>query len=172
MKRSLWFSLVVAAGIPLLTSCFVRRWLPFSSSAAPAPTTQIPASGSLDARVAGGVNAYRATKGKPPLRRDASLDALARQHSVYMLRHRGKKLISHDGYSTRVFQARQQLGYVQLNENVGAGRGPAAIQGVLNLWIQSGAHRSSMLGSWNATGVGTAVDSDGMVFVTQVFGSR
>jgi len=168
MKRPLASFLLGIAIMPCLTSCAVKRWT-HPRNATVSVTMK---AGNSGEGVLNAVNAYRSSKGKSPLQREARLDALALQHSVYMMRHRSKHLVSHDGYQGRVREAQQKFGYRNLFENVGASSGKGAVQDIVGFWTGSRPHRSSILGQWDATGIGVVVDSDGMVFVTQVFGRR
>jgi len=168
MKRPQASLLLCIAIMPWLTSCAVKRWT--HPPGATVPVTM--KAGNSGGGVLSAVNAYRSSKGKSPLQREAQLDALALQHSAYMMRHRSKHLVSHDGYQGRVREAQQKFGYRGLSENVGASSSKGAVQDIVGFWTGSRPHRSSILGQWDATGIGVVVDSDGMVFVTQVFGRR
>jgi len=117
------------------------------------------------------VNAYRSSKGLAPLTRHPGLDSLAQQHSEYLLKNRKKFLSgkgSHDGFDSRAKLARHQYNIMTLGENVAySTRGGSLLQ----IWINSRAHERAMRGKWTHTGVGLAIDSDGMMFATQIFGT-
>jgi uncharacterized protein YkwD len=53
-----------------------------------------------------------------------------------------------------------------VSENVGASPTP---QHLLQLWKASKDHNKNMLDDWTHSGIGVAVDSDGMIFATQLF---
>lgn len=117
------------------------------------------------------VNAYRASKGLAPLKRHPGLDSLAQQHSDYLLKNRAKLLTgrgSHAGFQSRAAVARGQYNIEALSENVAyATRGGNLVQ----TWISSRPHERAMRGKWTHTGIGLAIDRDGMMFATQLFGT-
>lgn len=150
------------------------------STPQPSAVSQIAISGeskssqSTSAGIFRDVNAYRSRLGKPALQRHEGLDRLARSHSEFMRANRGKfKLsksgnVSHFNFEGRAAIARTKYGIASLHENVAAApRGTS----MLKLWANSRAHEPAMRDTWTYTGVGVAVDSDGMVFATQLFGS-
>lgn len=123
------------------------------------------------------VNAYRKSIGKPALQRHAGLDKLARQHSEFMRRNRGKFSlsstgnISHFGFEGRTLAARRGLGMSDISENIGTCGGAGNAAGTLvEAWKKSRGHNLNLKGSWTQTGIGVVVDSDGTVFATQIFG--
>jgi uncharacterized protein YkwD len=122
------------------------------------------------------VNSYRQSKGKPNLVRHAGLDKLAKNHSEYMRQNRGKfgvhgRNVSHWGFEGRALICQQRFGFQNTSENVAAAYDPgkSAPAIILNLWANSKAHRINLDSAWPYTGIGTAVDSDGTVFATQIF---
>lgn len=111
------------------------------------------------------VNRYRASVGKRPLVRHAGLDAIAQRHSESM-RRSGK--LGHDGFQARAEEARTKYQLSPFHENVADGpRGSS----ITRTWAASRHHAPAMLGSWSCTGVGVAVDGNGKIFATQVFGN-
>jgi uncharacterized protein YkwD len=172
--------------LPGVVACVVA----LGSCSAPSPTTKIPASATLAAspatardatlsdRVHQEVNRYRLSKGARELPRHAGLDKLAQQHTEYLMRNRGKfslhgKNVSHIGFEGRATFARQQYRMQSLGENVIAagGNGQGTAPKLVELWAGSQSHDYTMRCDWTHTGVGVAVDKDGMVFSTQLFGS-
>lgn len=117
------------------------------------------------------VNAYRSSKGLAPLTRHPGLDNLAQQHAEYLLKNRSKFLAgrgSHDGFEGRAALARHKYNIMTLGENAAySPRGGSLVQ----IWINSRAHERAMRGKWTLTGVGLAIDRDGMMFATQLFGT-
>ena len=108
------------------------------------------------------VNQQRAAAGLPPVVEDGGLTSLATQHSAQMaasggLRHSGD-LGGAVGSVAPTFTAAA--------ENVGYGQSVAT---VTSMFMTSSAHRSAILGNFNAAGVGVVVGQDGRVWVTQVF---
>ncbi|MBC7979804.1 MAG: CAP domain-containing protein [Armatimonadetes bacterium] len=144
-------------------------------------TTRIPVSStmgpdkSLTSQVFNEVNSYRNAKGAGTLKRHPGLDRLAQQHSEYLLKNRGKfdiygKNVSHMGFEGRTLAARQAYKINSLAENV-ASASNASSKHLVDLWASSEGHNHNMKSDWNCTGIGIAVDTDGMVFATQLFGS-
>ncbi len=122
------------------------------------------------------VNSYRHRQGKASLQRHAGLDQLAKNHSEYMRQNRGKfgvhgKNVTHWGSEGRSLICQQRFGFQNTSENVAAAYDPgkSAASVILNLWANSKPHRINLDSSWPYTGIGTAVDSDGTVFATQIF---
>lgn len=142
---------------------------------APVPTVAA-SSGSVADGIHTKVNAYRKSMGKPALQRHAGLDRLARQHSEFMRRNRGKfdlsstGNISHFGFEGRTLAARR-FGMSDISENIGTcnGAGSAAVT-LVEAWKRSRGHNMNLKGKWTQTGIGVVVDSDGTVFATQIFG--
>lgn len=156
-----------------------------ASCASSPQTTRVPVSASLRpdntnaGRVYQAVNQYRLGKGRSQLQRHAGLDRLAQQHCEYLRQNRGKfslsgKNVSHFGFEGRVLYAREQFSMGSISENVAAtsrsSNNPAPV--LLELWKNSNSHNKNMLESWTHTGVAVVVDSDGMVFSTQLFATQ
>jgi uncharacterized protein YkwD len=144
----------------------------------PVSTSAARTSGSLSNRILQEVNAYRSTTGARPLTRNAGLDRLAQEHCEYLRKNRGSfkvhgSNVSHQGFESRTLMARRYYHFSQLGENVAAVGGGAnnAPGKMVQLWAASPSHNFAMKGkNWSATGIGVVVDSDGMVFATQLFG--
>jgi uncharacterized protein YkwD len=125
------------------------------------------------------VNSYRLSKGASPVQRHAGLDRLAQEHSNHLRRNKGKyslygKYVSHDGLELRATSARELLGMASISENVAAARYPGADSSrmIVDLWKNSKDHHKNMLDKWTHSGMGIAIDSDGMVFATQLFATK
>lgn len=147
----------------------------------PAPT-KVPASASAhsDTSVSGRlfqeVNSYRRSQGATELRRHAGLERLAQAHSEYLRQHRGTftlngRNVSHFGFEGRALIARERYQMENISENVAAANpsGGNLTSVIISLWKGSKDHHENMLDDWTCTGVGVVVDSDGMVFATQLF---
>lgn len=156
-----------------------------ASCAKPPETARLPVSASLrpDASITGRlyqeVNAYRASRGRQPLQRHAGLDRLAQAHCEYLRQHRGTftlqgRNVSHFGFEGRVLMARQRYQMDSCSENVAASsKVPGSTtQRLVALWKDSKDHHKNMLDDWTHTGVGIVVDSDGMIFATQLFSTQ
>ncbi|BCU79526.1 hypothetical protein llg_42410 [Luteolibacter sp. LG18] len=153
-----------------------------ASCAAP-PITKVPVSfaasasdKSLSGQLLADVNAYRVSKGRNALVRNAGLDRLAQEHSEFMRANRGKFKIdgghnvSHLGFEGRALRARTSLNITTLAENVAAAS-TKSMPAFVRMWANSRGHEYNMSASWTDTGIGVVVDSDGTVFATQLFGS-
>lgn len=114
------------------------------------------------------VNAYRVSKGLPPLQLDPFLTSLCQEHCLAMAS--GAVPPGHEGIEERAQQARDYYnGTTNFGENVALNMGffdpPAtAVEG----WIESEGHERQMVGSFELTGIGVAV-SGGTYFFTQIF---
>lgn len=171
MKTYPYMKVIAVACVGALASC-----------ATPPKTTRMPVSASLrpDSSLSGQVlqevNSYRRSHGAADLQRHAGLDRLAQEHCEYLRQNRGKfglygKNVSHFGFEGRALLARERYHMESVSENVAAanypGKKPAPV--LLKLWSESKDHEYNMRGAWTQTGVGVVVDSDGMVFSTQLF---
>lgn len=68
-------------------------------------------------------------------------------------------------------KAQFSMGFQQVAENVVACKGGSGSTYV-RLWSQSPPHDRTMKDDYQYTGIGTAVDRDGMVFSVQLFGTK
>ncbi len=153
-----------------------------AACASPPTTVRMPVSASirpdtsLSSQVFQGVNSYRRSLGAQELQRHAGLDRLAQEHCEYLRQHRGSfslngKNVSHIGFDGRATIARERYQMDGVSENVAAANYPGKNQAsvLISLWKGSKDHHKNMIDAWTYTGVGTVVDSDGMVFSTQLF---
>ncbi|MBC7887669.1 MAG: CAP domain-containing protein [Ferruginibacter sp.] len=111
-------------------------------------------------------NNFRRTKGLPALIIRNELNEIARQHSANMAR--GRVGFGHGGFERRNALAKGKIRTINsFAENVayGATSGKA----VVSMWKNSSGHRRNMLGRYKYIGIGTAKDSQGRIFYTQVF---
>lgn len=156
-----------------------------SCASPPQPTTRMPVAaslrpdGSITSRLSQEVNAYRRSQGKSELQRHAGLDRLAQNHCEYLRQHRGTfslngKNVSHFGFEGRSLMARERYQMGSVSENVAASSKVqgSSTQRMLELWKGSKDHHKNMLDDWTATGIGVVVDSDGMIFATQLFATE
>jgi uncharacterized protein YkwD len=127
------------------------------------------------------VNAYRNNCGAHGLTRHAGLDRLAQGHSQYMLQKRGTfglhgKNVSHMGSESRSAAAAHLYGMRSCSENVASitmsGSETNVAENLMRLWKSSPAHEAAIRArEYTHTGIGVAVDKDGTVFATQLFGA-
>lgn len=111
-------------------------------------------------------NSLRKQKGLTVLIMRDDLNAIAKKHSENMAT--GKIKFGHGGMKQREKAARSKITTMTaFAENVAYG----ATSGVevVTMWKNSPGHRSNMLGNYKYIGIGTATDSRGQIYFTQVF---
>lgn len=112
------------------------------------------------------VNAYRQSKGLPPLRLRADLSREALKHSQDMALHRIG--FGHDGFQTRVKHIYAHTQYPNgAAENVAYNYKDGHT--VVKNWLTSRHHRANIKGHYNYTGIGLARDNQGKLYFTQLF---
>lgn len=112
------------------------------------------------------INRYRASKGLSKLTLNANISKQARIHSKNMAN--GKVPFSHKGFERRVNSI--PINYRSASENVAFNQNYSdpANQAVIG-WIDSPGHLKNLKGKYNLTGVGVATNSEGEVYLTQIF---
>lgn len=112
------------------------------------------------------ITATRAAENLPPLRREALLDALAREHAESM---RAAQRLAHDvgaGDPARRLE-RAGIGITSVGENVA--HALTAVRAQRTLWA-SPSHRSNLLSHhFDIVGIGVAIDGDESLWVSQLF---
>lgn len=175
------FGLLAAAALASCASPPESARMPVSATIRPDTAATSPARSdkSASGRLFDAVNDYRLSQGAKPVQRHAGLDRLAQQHCEYLRRNRGTfslygKNVSHYGFDGRAIAAREIYQMSSVSENVAAanypGNNSSAV--IVELWKQSKDHHKNMLDDWTQSGIGVVVDSDGMVFATQIFATR
>ncbi len=171
MKTYPYMKVIVVACVGALASCATKpetKRLPVSATLHP--------DSSLSGQVLQEVNSYRRDHGASELQRHSGLDRLAQKHSEYLRKNRGTftlsgKNVSHIGFEGRTLVARELYKMQSVSENVVAahptGKNPAPT--LVKLWSESKDHDYNMRSTWTHTGIGVVVDSDGMVFCTELF---
>ena len=78
---------------------------------------------------------------------------------------------SHIGFQGRAMIARERFQMENVSENVAASKDPSrsSTESIMGLWKNSKDHHKNMLDDWMHAGMGVVVDSDGMIFATQIF---
>ena len=116
------------------------------------------------------INRLRAEQGLSQLRLNSELCSIARSHSFNMAKY---GYLSHRDSLGRDFGERLDSKIAapyQAGENVGRNNFPDSARVVVEDWRQSPNHLKNILNKRFAeTGIGVAVDSDGLVFFTQIF---
>ena len=120
----------------------------------------------MSADIINGVNAYRKTKGLPPLHLLALATSEAAAHSNNMA---SKKVpFGHAGFNQRAIDIANELhGTSSTGENVAYGK--MTWKQVIDAWLKSPEHKANIEGNFDYTGVGVAKDSKGVVYYTQIF---
>ena len=113
------------------------------------------------------INEYRRQKSLPVLTLNATISQQARSHSQDMAQSR---VLSHDGFDTRIQTIGKTIAYRAAAENVAFNMGYAnpdrqAVQG----WIKSAGHRQNIEGNYRLTGIGVAKNTQGEYYFTQIF---
>jgi uncharacterized protein YkwD len=171
MKSKLKAKLLIAALCGAVFSCSSPQ-----ATVSPVPvSTSFSSGSSLSDQVFAEVNSYRASKGKATLRRHAGLDRLAQQHCDYLAKNGEKfslygKYVSHFGFEGRSMTAQQVYKIETIGENVVASSNHSP-KHLVKLWAGSRTHEQNMRSDWSCTGVATAVNTEGMLVSTQIFGS-
>ena len=138
-------------------------------------TSAAPAANGFERRAFELINDERRARGQEPLRWDADLNRLARQHSENMARQNFFSHTDRDGLDTADRAAVGGVcGWRAIAENIAYNQGfddPVAF--AVERWMQSAKHRENILrNAFTHAGIGVARAADGRVYFTQVFVSR
>lgn len=126
----------------------------------------IPADSSLDNDIFTYTNKFRKSKGKAALEMRGELNSIAEKHSKDMAAKR--VAFGHDGFDDRDAAARKKFKDAsRFAENVAYGAKDG--EDVVEMWKGSSGHRKNMLGDYKYIGIGTARDSKGVIYYTQIF---
>lgn len=175
------FGLLAAAALASCASSPKSTRMPVSATIRPDTGTSSPARGDkhLSDRLFDAVNGYRLSRGAQPVQRHTGLDRLALAHCEYLRSHRGTfslygKNVSHYGFEGRAIAAREAYQMASVSENVAAAnhQGSNSPAVIVELWKQSNDHHQNMIDDWTCSGMGVVVDSDGMIFATQIFATK
>jgi uncharacterized protein YkwD len=175
------FGLLAAAALASCASPPEATRMAVSATIRPETASPPSAGGdrSTASRLFDAVNDYRLSQGEQPVERHAGLDRLARQHCEYLRSNRGTfslygKNVSHFGFEGRAVAAREVYQMSSVSENVAAANYPGSNSAavIVQLWKESRDHHTNMTEDWTHSGIGVVVDSDGMVFATQLFATQ
>ena len=112
-------------------------------------------------------NQFRKSQGLPELIMRQELNAIAQKHSADMAS--GRVGFGHAGFGNRNAKANRLIkGMHGFAENVALGATSA--KDVVTMWENSPGHRRNLLGPYKYIGIGTAKDSKGQIYYTEVFG--
>jgi uncharacterized protein YkwD len=140
---------------------------PFGAQASPGDD----AFADLEASLHRGVNAVRAQRHLIALERRADLDAVARAHSLDMVRRHYFAHESPEGHNAvdRLSSA-QVAGFSLAAENLGITDRPEPTREILDAWVESEVHRRNLFSPpFNATGIGIARAPNGSLVYTQIY---
>lgn len=119
------------------------------------------------------INRVRAEQGLSQLRLNHKLRAMARSHSTDMAENGS---LSHTDSLGRDFRDRLGTKFVEryhAGENVSTNNFPDSARVAVAGWRQSPKHLKNILNDkFTETGVGVAINSEGLVFFTQIFLGR
>ena len=122
----------------------------------------------LEAEVLRLVNAERTSRKLPPLALNSSLSSVARLKSQDFI---NKNYFAHQSptYGSPFDMMKKQgIGFVAAGENIAKGQNTAAA--VMKSWMASPGHKANILSAvYNQIGIGTAKDSKGNLYWTQMF---
>lgn len=124
----------------------------------------------LEHRVHERVNRHRSEAGLAPLRSHSGFDDIARRHSQRMAA--GEVTFGHTGLDERQAEVERLVSLSRLAENLSEhpeARLEAVPEEAVALWLESPGHRTNLEGSFDLTGIGAAANSEGSVFLTQIF---
>lgn len=159
-KKSKYYYVSIFVFLLFLTSC--------SSDNSPTAPKPVSSKSEMAQQVHSLINNYRKSNGLSSLRYSDSIAAIALTHSQNMAN--GSVPFSHDGFSDRAQQIAKIASITSAAENVAWNRGyndPA--QTAVDGWIDSEGHLKNIIGDYNTTGVGVAVNDDGEYYFTQLF---
>ncbi|BAY36486.1 putative allergen V5/Tpx-1 [Nostoc sp. NIES-2111] len=122
-------------------------------------------SASIEQSVFEQINQYRQSQNLSPLTRNAAIDQQARNHSQNMAS--GKVPFSHQGFEQRV-QA-TGVAYKDAKENVAYNQDKDSATSAVQSWLKSSGHLTNIRSNTNLTGIGVAVNGQGVVYLTQIF---
>jgi uncharacterized protein YkwD len=154
-----------------------------SITAAPSSRAQSHADADLQALIVQDVNAVRQSRGVPPLRTSAALEAAAREHTDEMALH---GYFSHNSLDGGSFAARIKAYYRRGHERVSGGEnlfwatGDPRAELVIAAWAGSAPHRANLLNpNWREIGVSAihmsaapgVFEGEDVVIITTDFGT-
>lgn len=121
------------------------------------------------------VNEERAKVGKKALRGESSLNKMAQKHSQFQATSKHTKgKASHFGTENRAQYAYLKHGIENLGEvvQIVSSSDPDPALSAVNAWRRSKEHNRHMTGSWELTGIGVHMASNGKTYITMLVGIR
>lgn len=140
------------------------------ASASLIPVTDNPYS-SIEQQAFKQVNDYRVSKGLSALVWNDDMATISRVHSQQMANEQVP--FGHQGFEERVKNIQTVINISGAAENVAASDEKVLVNAVVNGWIQSQSHRENIENkTYNISGMGVAVDGQGMYYFTQLFAQK
>lgn len=130
---------------------------PTTSPPAPPTTASPELRASYEAEFFDRINSYRSSNGLATLTRDGSLDARARD---WARRQAEAGSLKHSNLASLLPP------WLAAGENLGVG---GSVQSVFSSLLNSGSHRSIIVGNYTHIGIGVWVDGNGAIWTTHVF---
>ncbi|MBK8912750.1 MAG: CAP domain-containing protein [Chlorobi bacterium] len=117
------------------------------------------------------INRHRKGMGLPELRYDAAIAQQAQLHSENMAS--GAVRFGHEGFDERAEAIATVVPFSGISENVAWCSDTKAIADTaVRLWLASPTHRSNIEGDFTTTGIGAALNSDGVWYFAQIFAKQ
>ena len=160
----------IGQALGFLLGFWLALWLsPFRASGEPAHASAPYAA--LESALHRDVNAVRAQRHLIPLERLPELDAVARAHSLDMVRRGFLAHESPEGANpVDRLHAHRIEGFTLAAENLGTTSRADPNREILSGWLQSAVHRRNLYAPpFNATGIGIARRADGSLVYTQLY---
>lgn len=109
-------------------------------------------------------NLHRRSIGKEELSRSYKADKIAEEHTYYMIQ---EQQISHDNFSKRSQNLREQVNAKTVGENVAFGyRNGKTVMGG---WLNSSGHKANIEGDFTHIGIAAIKDENDNYYYTQLF---
>jgi uncharacterized protein YkwD len=168
----------------VVSALLVALTLVSSIAAAPSTGAQLQIDAQLQSRIVQDLNAFRQVRSLPPLRNNAALETVAREHTDEMASH---GYFSHNSLDGSSFATRMKFYYQRgharfvAGENLLFGAGNLTAESVIAAWAGSAPHRANLLdASWREIGVSAihasaapgAFGGGDVVIITADFGTR
>lgn len=169
LNRSMRWLPVVAL-IPFMVSC----------GSAPLRAQKTMSSPAQESALVREMNAYRRSNGKPALREESQMNALARGHSQFLSQHAAdngihRSSIAHANASER-FAGATRMGFRMVGENVYSttrfDSEASVAKRIAEGWWHSSGHRANMLRDCHSVGVGIVRGASGATFATAIFANK
>lgn len=160
------FSFTLAFSTPL--SLFAAQKQYKSTSFRPSQSIEEPAIS--EEKCIAEINCIRQAHGLKPLKKWKQLSDCARAHSSNMAN--GKCPLGHDGFDKRMDQMKK-VANMASGENVAYSYNyDKPVSCAVDGWMKSQGHKDNILGDFEETGVGVAVNKKGEFYITQLFAKR